>query len=172
MKTNYFQLYIAVFLCWGLQQTAFSQTNYLLRSATSVGGASEKIENKGNTYIIQQVIGQSSSIGTYTVSSYILRQGFIQHDILSKVTDSNIPTSLVVTVFPNPFSSTLFLNFEKEIKSIINVSVYNMVGVQLLAKSFQSEERVQLALDQLASGEYIVKARTANMQFISKIIKD
>ena len=52
-----------------------------------------------------------------------------------------------------------------------NVVVYNMMGVQILSKLFQSKEKVELQLDQLPSGEYIIKARTNNMQFISKILK-
>ena len=170
MKIRHLQLCAVIFFCCTLHTKVLAQNNYLLRSTTSISGASEKIEANGNTYLVQQVIGQSA-IGTYTALRYDIRQGFIQPNILNKIVDVNVPTSLVVDVYPNPFKSSVFLEFEEEIKSSIDVVVYNMMGVQILSKLFLSKEKVELQLDQLPSGEYIIKARTNNMQFISKILK-
>jgi len=143
----------------------------LVRSTTGVSGASIKLNHKNKTYIVQQSIGQSSVIGVHSDGSYILRQGFIQPDIISKIKDENIPLNLQLDIYPNPFEKQISLSFKEDIKNHVNVTVYDILGRQVFANSYPAGQLINVVLDRLSSGEYILKASTNRKQFITKILK-
>ncbi|MDN3667600.1 T9SS type A sorting domain-containing protein [Algibacter miyuki] len=158
------------FCCAFLQQVS-SQSNSILRSTTGVSGASNVIVNANETYTIQQSIGQTSAIGTFNNDNYTLRQGFIQPNILSKIVEKNIPINLQLTLYPNPFDEQISLAFTDNIKGEIIVTVYNILGAKVYNHNYQPLQKIDVRLDLLSTGEYILKTIANNKQFITKIIK-
>jgi hypothetical protein len=156
--------------CCLIQQQALSQSN-LVRSTTGASGASLEMKNGNNVYVIQQSVGQPSIIGTVREGEYVLRQGFIQPDILSRVAEKNMPLNLQLSLHPNPFQEQISLVFNEEIKGEINITVYNILGALIYTKNYQSNQRIDVVLDWVSSGEYILKTVANQKQFISKIIK-
>lgn len=159
-----------VCVCCVFQQNVLSQS-HLVRSTTGASGASEKVTHDGNTYTIQQSIGQPSVIGTVSQGDFIFRQGFIQPDVLSKIMEKDIPLNLQLRVFPNPFAEQISLVFNENIQGDIQITVFNILGAQMYSKIYQSNQQVDMLLGWLSSGEYILKTVANKKQFISKIIK-
>ncbi|OYX25711.1 MAG: hypothetical protein B7Z06_06870 [Flavobacteriales bacterium 32-35-8] len=164
------KLLLMVCFCCFFQQQVSSQSN-LVRSTTGASGASKEITNGGNTYLIQQSVGQPSVTGTIGNGDYIFRQGFIQPNVLSQITEKNIPLNLQLSLYPNPFEEQISLVFNEDIKGDIHITVYNILGAQMYSKKHQSSQHVDVKLGWLSSGEYILKTIANQKQFISKIIK-
>ncbi len=112
-------------------QQVNSQNNsseQLVRSSTGVSGSSEIITNNNKTYVVQQSIGQASAIGTFSNVDYILRQGFIQPNVLAKIIDDTIPLNLEAIIYPNPFVESISISFNEKISDKIEVVVFDVLG--------------------------------------------
>lgn len=157
--------------CCVFQQQILSQSKSLLRSTTGVSGSSRIVVNEGNTYVIQQSIGQPSVIGTIEDGNYIFRQGFIQPDVLAKIVDKNVPLNLQVKIYPNPFDKHISLFFVEEVKSDINIKVFDVLGRQIFKTVFQKRQQTDVILDKLPLGEYLIKIIANKKQFVAKIMK-
>lgn len=165
------KFYLLFCFCCVFQQQVLSQSNLLVRSTTGASGASKEITDGNQTYVIQQSIGQKSVIGTIDNGNYILRQGFIQPDILAKIMDKNVPLNLHMKVYPNPFANQISLSFNEEIKDGIDIEVFNILGSQVFKMSYQPSQQINVKLDKLSSGQYFFKAIANHKQFLTKIIK-
>lgn len=164
------KLLLMVCFCCLAQQQIFSQSN-LIRSTTGASGSSEQLIRDGHVLMIQQTIGQPSVIGVVGTGDYILRQGFIHPDVLSKIIEKDLPVTLQLSVFPNPFQDQITLQFSENIEDSIRVTVYNILGAQVFTYNYQALQQVDVMLSWLSSGEYIVKTIANKKQFISKVIK-
>ncbi|MDO7174139.1 T9SS type A sorting domain-containing protein [Mariniflexile sp. AS56] len=165
------KLVLLVCFCCVCQQNVFSQSN-LVRSTTGASGASVDVVQGDHAYVVQQSIGQPSAIGTYTnTEGYNVRQGFIQPNILSKIIDKNTPITLQLHVYPNPFDVQITLGFQDDITSEIAITVFNMLGARVFSSNYKPSQKLDLNLNMLPSGEYILKAVANKKQFIEKIIK-
>ena len=107
----------------------------------------------------------------YNNENYILRQGFIQPNVLAKIKEKDVPLDLQLTIYPIPFNEQISLAFKEDVESIINVEVFDILGRQVFAKNYQSGQHINVRLDRLSSGEYILKAIANQKQFITKILK-
>lgn len=165
------KLILFLSFCCVFQQQIFSQSTALVRSTTGASGASSVVVNDGNAYLIQQSIGQPSAIGTSDTGNYLLRQGFIQPDILAKIVDKNIPLNLHLNIYPNPFYQQITLTFLEEVTSEIYINVFDLLGRQVFKKDFKKSQQADVVLDELPSGEYILKTIANQKQFVAKIIK-
>lgn len=162
-------VYIA-FQCATYAQ-AVSNPN-LVRSTTSASGSSVEINVDNTNYVIQQSIGQTSTIGTYNASSYILRQGFIQPNVFAKILDKDIPLDLRASVYPNPFIENIILSFSEAITGPVEVYLFDMSGREIYADDFSGNNRITVHLKNLPQANYILKVRANNKQFIKKVIKN
>ena len=163
--------FLLICFCCFFQQQVISQSNQVIRSTTSASGATDIVVQADKIYIIQQSVGQPSVIGTHDNENYILRQGFIQPNVLAKIKEKDVPLDLRLNIYPNPFNEQISLAFKEEVKSEINVVVFDILGRQVFAKNYQPGQHVNVRLDKLSSGEYILKAVANQKQFISKILK-
>ncbi len=178
-------LFISVFFSVIYNQLAYTQTtpnDYLVRSTTAVAGSSENISINNKRYIVQQSIGQSSAIGTFYYSDYTFRQGFIQPDVLAKIMDPDIPSTLEVivnpitlsleaVVYPNPFIQNITLSFKEDISGIIEIIVFDLYGRHVFSKSFTANQEIDLHFNHLSVANYILKVTANNKQFIKRVIK-
>lgn len=165
------RLFLLVLLCCVLQQEIFAQENSVIRSTTSASGASSIIKDGDKTYLIQQSFGQSSVIGTASSEAYVLRQGFIQPNVLAIVIEKDMPINLELSMYPNPFNNHISLAFKQEVKNNVAVTVFDILGRQVFTKTYQPLQNIDVRLDKLSSGEYILKAVANQQQFVAKIIK-
>lgn len=152
-------------------QAQSTDSNYLVRSTIGVSGSSESITVRNKPYFVQQSLGQASVIGTSKNSGYTLRQGFIQPNVLAKILDPKIPLDLGVNLYPNPFTKNISLVFSQEISGNIEVAVFDMLGKLILSKTYVATQNLQIKLDKLSLGSYVLKVIANNRQFIENIIK-
>ena len=161
-----------ILLLFFIQLKAQESTNEnLVRSTTGVSGSSVKITPSNNIYIVQQSIGQTSAIGTFSDANFVLRQGFIQPNVLSKIIDKNVPLILSATVYPNPFVKDISILYNEKVEGDITVSVYDMLGRLLFLKSYDDHKNINIILQELSAAHYILKVKTNNRQLITKIVK-
>lgn len=148
-----------------------TSNTHLVRSTTSVAGSSEKVTVNNKTYQVQQSIGQGSVIGVATNGKYILRQGFIQPDVLAKITDKNMPLTLEVQAYPNPFTAGISLSFTDKVTTDINIVLYDVLGRLLYSKKHSPKQSVHINLEHLAIGNYLLKIQTNQRQTVKNILK-
>lgn len=167
------KLFLLICFCCIFQQRVLSQSDVLVRSTTGISGSSETVVNRDKTYIIQQSIGQSSAIGTNNNSGYVLRQGFIQPNVLAKIIDKEIPIILKTIIYPNPFKDHMNVSFNEEMRSDIDVHVYDMLGQMVFEKRYTTatDEGLKITLVDLPMGNYVLKIIANKKQLIKKIIK-
>ena len=145
---------------------------YIIRSTLGSSGFSKTItSNKGN-YYVSQSIGQSSVIGTFTKNDYTIRQGFQQPPISAQIVEPIEKIKLKAKLFPNPFLQSIHVEFEEIIDDELSVTIYNLSGPILLSKHYSSAQSLNIPLEFLPNGNYIIKITTENKQFLSKIIKE
>jgi hypothetical protein len=151
-------------------QPANAQTLVKIRSTLCAGGSSKKFISNGKEYFIQQSIGQTSLIGLSQADTVLLRQGFIQPvNSLSNTLDIK---KLQVSVFPNPFSSTVTLLFTEEISDQLYITFYDSFGKTVYCKENGATQQLCLDVGSLSSGLYIIRVNSGKKYFLSKLIKE
>ena len=168
-----------------LIQFANAQNNsseFLVRATTGLAGSSVSISSGSQVYLVQQSIGQASAIGTFHDSDYIVRQGFIQPNIMAKIIDKDLPLSLEVIVspiplsleaivYPNPFIQTITISFTEQISGNVEVAVFDVFGQHVFSESYSANQEINVQFGNLSVANYILKVTANNKQFIKKILK-
>jgi hypothetical protein len=144
---------------------------YVVRTVTGVSGSSEVISLNNSTYFFQQSIGQAGVIGTFSDIEYVLRQGFIQPNVISKIIETDIPLNLVSNVYPNPFIENISLSFNEEIRGNVSVEVFDMLGRLIFSKNYLASQNLNVILRNLPVADYILKVTANRKQLIKKILK-
>lgn len=170
LKFIFIPLLVALMMVNGLFGQNVKSKN-LKRSNIGAGYSSAIKDQDNNTYVIQQTIGQTSVIGTHSNDNYTLRQGFIQPDILEKIIDKQIPMILDLVFYPNPFYEKANLSFSEVIEGSVEVQVFDILGRLIVSNKYQPSQQLELNLDLPNTGDYIIKVKADNKQFIKHILK-
>jgi hypothetical protein len=168
------QLLPFLLLCSFIFNQLSAQNNssqQLVRSTTGISGSSEIISSNNKTYLVQQSIGQPSAIGTFTNVDYILRQGFIQPNVLAKIIDKTIPLNLEAVIYPNPFVDGVSISFIEKVSDKIEVFVFDVLGRMVFSKSYIAEQNLSIQFNNLSVADYIIKVVANNKQFVKNIVK-
>jgi hypothetical protein len=152
-------------------QAQNTSNSYLVRSTTGVGGASETVVINNKQFVVQQSIGQASAIGTFYNSDYILRQGFIQPNVLAKIRDVAIPLNLEAVIYPNPFVESIIISFSEQITDKVEVAVFDLLGRLVFSENYLADQKVNVQFNNLSVADYILKVTANNKQFIKEILK-
>ena len=90
---------------------------------------------------------------------------FILFDLNAQNLASNVPNQTTPTLYPNPTSSLLALNSDKE----YDIEVYDMSGNKLMALTGNS-----INMEHLSTATYIVKAtdKSNNEELTYKVVKN
>ncbi|AMC11462.1 hypothetical protein Lupro_09375 [Lutibacter profundi] len=148
-----------------------TQSDYLVRSITGVSGSSVTSTQNNKIFIVQQSVGQASVIGTFNTTKYVVRQGFIQPHILSKIINNNISLDLEASFYPNPFVESVTLAFVEKIEGKVEVAVFDMLGRLVFLNSYTAEQNLKVQFHNLSVADYILKVTANNKQFVKNIIK-
>lgn len=152
---------------------ANSQTPSLVRSTLGAGGASAAISISGEKTVLLQSIGQSSVTGLFRRSGFELRQGYIQP--LTGINIMKGAGNWKITVWPNPFSSEVFLKIYDETDEppvIADFKITDLAGKVVYSGSISLEKSAGIKLSFLRRGIYILNIRKDNRLFYNKIIKE
>ena len=77
---------------------------------------------------VLQIICQQSITGNATVLALTVQQGF-QQSLVSKLYPIYNLNTTATTVYPNPFSGLININFSKSIAGEMDIALYNLFGV-------------------------------------------
>ena len=174
-------IFIAYFVFFTVISFAQNSTNakgssqYIIRSTLGVNGLSKTINTNTATYFVQQSIGQASVIGTYSKNGYTIRQGFLQPLSsgikVQSVLENNPENNLKVVLYPNPFQQSINISINEYIINDVSIVIYNISGKIVFSEKHFESQLINISLDYLPKGDYIIKITTENKQFVSKLIK-
>ena len=146
-------------------------SKYLMRSTLGINGLSKTITTNKGTYLFRQSIGQVSVIGTYTKNNYTIRQGFQQPLYSVKKVQPILENTLNANLYPNPFQQSLNISFGEKITNNLFVVIYNLSGKIIFSNKYPASQQINLLLDDIPNGNYILKINTENKQLVAKILK-
>jgi hypothetical protein len=170
MKTNKrIKRGILLFLFLGFTSLIFSQNLEIKRQTIGLSGGSFTQNINGGNYLIQQSIGQASSIGIFTNAETELRQGFIQP--FSIINFSRKIDHLELKIFPNPFTDFITIAFEKNLDDEIQVQLFDLLGRLVMDKKYYVFHQINIAIQKLPKGSYLIKIATIHQQFSTQIQK-
>ena len=136
--------------CFALAETTTACNSNLIAATTeSLTGLTA-----GNTYYVQ-VWSNAAEQGTFNLRLSDPSLGLSHFDSSS------------FKVFPNPVSNILNLSYDKE---ITNVSVFNLLGQEVMTKSLNSNLS-QIDMSALSNGTYMIKVTADNEVKTIKIVK-
>ena len=101
----------------------------------------------------------------------VVRQGFIQPSILQRMMLSSKSSDLSVEVFPNPTINKITLTFNKIFVGKISLSIYDQMGRLVLESDYESQLEISLSLADLRVGNYFLKVKMSNQQYVTQITK-
>lgn len=158
-------------LCLLSPQQAISQTPVKLRSTLGVGGSSKTVSGSNTTYVIRQSIAQTSVIGSFKASGFVLHQGFIQPSILAMRGEEQ-EEKLLAAIYPNSFASEVRVTFGEEVTNDLKVAVCDLSGRMVFNYSYSPTQELDIDLHFLASGLYVVRITSGKKVFSTKLLKD
>ena len=131
-------------------------------------GTSKVLSN--GTYI-SQTVGQQSVIGTYAHDGVTYGQGF-QQRLWNKYISSNAQNAVTTVVYPNPFVSTINVQFSEPIKEPIAIRVFDIRGRLVFTDTRTATNTIlTLELPNLASSTYLIQLATPTYTYYSQILK-
>ena len=163
---------ISIFLMCSQVFCQIESSDILQRGTISNGGETVELESNNERFVIQQSIGQSSVIGLASLVSVNVLQGFIQPDLLDKILTPDMPAVLDVDIFPNPFDTHLYLQFDFVPKTHVVVSAYDVMGRVVWSNSYASSDQITIEPTSLNYGYYFFKVECNGMQRVEKILKN
>lgn len=158
-----------VFFCVIVGTTTAQE--YQQRSTLGMAGSSTQIVVGDAEYYVSSSVGQRSVIGTLSNEQYTVRQGFQQPPI-RVMAIPEIATSLNTSIYPNPVSDFVTVNFGDAINSDILSILYDIQGREVLTSITAPTQSFQLDMSQFASGTYILKIRVESDIFSTRLIKN
>ena len=110
--------------------------------------------------------------GTY---AFRLKQGEFYSEI-QKITVSEMPTELFVSIFPNPFQESLSIQTISPVAQELSITLYNALGQVVLTQDLgktdaQQNVRFDIQTHTLSSGVYFAQIKGAPFSKMIKIVK-
>jgi hypothetical protein len=172
---KYFKIYIFIALSLSVN-FLFGQT---VESSTFASGGATTVIN-GKYY--SHVIGQSSVVaGTAIKSGVTMRQGFKQPNLLARTIQKSglkiqvaEENPMTYTVFPNPFSDKIKIQFSEISKSPTFIAIYNISGQSIWEKMYPEKiDEINLTdFDNVRLGKYVLHIVYKGKPFVASIIKE
>lgn len=133
-------------------------------------GSSHIIYANNKSFFIQESVGQTSVIRTFTAQNYSLRQGFLQ-PVNASFLNGTINSDLDAIVFPNPFVQSIHIRFNEPVFDILTVYISDLTGRIVLSHNYDPIQTLTLQLNDIASGIYLLNVHMRQKSFTSKIVK-
>ena len=143
----------------------------IIRSTLGAGGFSKTITTNKGIYIICQSVDQTSVIGTFNKKGYTFMQGFQQPFVSAKKFQLALENDLQASLYPNPFAHYINLSFDDPVTSEVFLQVTDITGKILYKNKFPAVQLINLPLDHIPPGVYVLKVVTGNKQFRANLIK-
>lgn len=154
----------------GLCISCCVQAQSIIRSTLGAGGKSQLVTANGKTYFVSQSIGQASVIGTSSSQGYTIRQGFQQPPSSFIVSPPSV-NDFAAQVYPNPFSQSIKIAFGDPVKKDIYVIIHDITGRIVLNRAFAASQELEMSLQDMKSGDYILRIMVGQKHYTTSVIK-
>ncbi|MBU3011267.1 T9SS type A sorting domain-containing protein [Polaribacter vadi] len=135
--------------------TAFSSSTENLRFVLA-NDLGELDVNKKFTFIDNEVLGDLKNPIQLSAKALSLNELIFDNTIL----------------YPNPFTKSIIIDFSNESITISKVEIYNTIGVKLLNKNVNNNQKIEVNTADLSIGVYLIKITDNSGKFVmKKIIK-
>ena len=172
---KYFKIHLFVALALSFN---FLIAQTVESSTFASGGATTVINGKYYSH----VIGQSSVVaGTAIKSGVTMRQGFKQPNLLARTIQKSglkiqvaEENPMTYTVFPNPFSDKIKIQFSEISKSPTFIAIYNISGQSIWEKMYPEKiDEINLTdFDNVRLGKYVLHIVYKGKPFVASIVKE
>lgn len=156
----------SLYLSYSALFVSFLSLAQIKKSTLSITGGAAKI----NSQTIFYAVGQSAVIGQQNLGNKKFIHGYL-NPIINYAKNARVPVEW--TVFPNPFSEQIAIQFPFDIDKS-KVQLYDLKGMELFGKIVQrSPSSVQISqLGHLASASYLLVIEHQGMFYQRQIIHD
>ena len=172
---KYFKIHLFVALALSFN---FLIAQTVESSTFASGGATTVINGKYYSH----VIGQSSVVaGTAIKSGVTMRQGFKQPNLVARTIQKSglkiqvaEENPMTYTVFPNPFSDKIKIQFSEISKSPTFIAIYNISGQSIWEKMYPEKiDEINLTdFDNVRIGKYVLHIVYKGKPFVASIVKE
>jgi hypothetical protein len=131
-------------------------------SVVSSSGDSYNSSNVKMDYTLGEVV-----VETHTNGSTILTQGF--HQEILKITTEVVNLDIKTKIYPNPTTSILIVELEKNVNA--DIMVYDVNGKLVIKDKLNNEQQKQLDFSFLKQGNYLLHINIADKQSVYQINK-
>ena len=144
-----------------------SQSQLILRSTLSSASTNAATVQ----HIFQQSTGQGSITGTYTSADCSIHQGFVQSSAWKNMALSDAVIDLKGQTYPNPFMSEVTISFNESIYEPVRISIHDEMGRKLQSEMHPPAQEIQLDLEALTAGKYVLKIEYNKHFLIHQLVK-
>ncbi len=131
-------------------------------SVVSSSGDSYNSSNVKMDYTLGEVV-----VETHTNGSTILTQGF--HQEILKITTEVVNIDIKTKIYPNPTTSILIVELEKNVNA--DIMVYDVNGKLVIKDKLNNEQQKQLDFSFLKQGNYLLHINIADKESVYQINK-
>jgi hypothetical protein len=120
-------------------------------------------------FFLSQSIGQNSPSGTFKNSEIVVQQGFQQYAVTKYRLNS---VGFTTKVYPNPFVSSLTIEFSHSFNEEVEVTLYDLSGKLIkLSNEKLVGNIMNVNLEDVVDGQYILCLNFGLHKFSTKVIK-
>ena len=159
MKNYIYYFILSSILVFGQENT----------SQNLVSSAGASLEGWGLTSLKMDFSIGEIIINTGFADDFMITQGFHQENIYLSTLKESINIDL--TIFPNPTTSSINIDFNDIVNSPIKLDIYDASGKQWGITEFIHEKTYNISLEGLAEGIYFLFLENKNFKNIYKIHK-
>lgn len=124
-----------------------------------------------NGLFISQTIGQQSVIGNSAKEGNSYCQGF-QQSIWSKYVNSTSDIFISTSIYPNPFISSINVQFSQPMKDVVSISIFDIAGRLVFYQDKKPSDKIlTIELSNLAGSNYLVRLVAPSYIYYAKILK-
>lgn len=158
-------LYVFMLFCFS-PSVLKAQTTHLKSSTL---GSVGKVEITNPDFIIRQSIGQSSVIGTFQNDGVYFGQGFLSGVVPTRKSKE---APIKIIAFPNSFINEVRFKFVPGYNFDVGMTIYDLNGKMVFQEiKVPLNNEVEINLDYLSAGLYLVKFKFGNSFTQTRIIK-
>ncbi len=165
-----------IFVC---NHTSMGQTNFRsirpqVQKSTLNHLAASNVSLSSRTRVLQSV-GQPGVVGFSSTTNTTIQQGYLNTLLSFRINnDSNdeFEESFKFSLYPNPFTDHIDIQFAKLTLFPVLVRVFDMRGRLVHNQQFQPSKQIRIALEHLEEAGYVIRVASGVKSYLKKLVRD
>lgn len=155
--------YIAIIVTLAILCSSLAHAQPRIKRAALTSAPQTSISG---THSIQHSIGFTGIKSSKEHTASKVTRGFL----LPHNQVSSVPLLLEWSIYPNPFTSHITVDFSAPVSGNLVIQLIDVTGRLVLDKTLKAEQSQKIPMGKLAQGEYFIVASVMGQLFNSKII--